>query len=91
MSIGGTLLIILCYVFPSFWGVFIEIEVVILGISIYSARKGTTNLAKDFFRQKGIFYTVIGIVVIGFGIAYKYADIQAKFSIAKFFMIYCFQ
>lgn len=90
LTICGTILIILCYVLPDFWGVFSGIEIIILGISLYSARKGTINLAVDFFREKGIFYIFLGGVVICFGAEYALINnsLMLKFTLAVFFIIY---
>lgn len=90
MTICGSVLIILCYIFPDFWGVFSGIEIVILGISLYSARKDTVSLAVDFFRGKGLFYIVLGMVVIGFGIEYACVSdsLMLKYTLAVFFIIY---
>ena len=90
LIICGTILIILCYVLPDYWGVFSGIEIVILGMSLYSARKGTVGLAVDFFRDKGIFYVVLGLVVIGFGIEYAYISdsLMLKYTLDIFFIIY---
>lgn len=90
LSICGTILIISCFAFPSFWGVFSGIEIVILGLSLYGARKDTVNLAVDFFREKGMFYFILGIVVILFGTEYAFINdsLMLKCTLAVFFIIY---
>lgn len=90
LSICGTILIISCFAFPNFWGVFSGIEIVILGMSLYGARKDTVNLAIDFFREKGIFYMILGGVVICFGTEYAFINnsFMLKCTLAVFFIIY---
>lgn len=90
LSIWGIILMLLCFVFPDYWGVFAGIEVVILGVSLYSIHKITINLAVDFFKEKGVFYIFLGMVVIAFGVLYAYSadSIQVRFILSFFFFVY---
>lgn len=89
VSIFGTALIILCYVFPDYWGIFSGIEIAILGGSLFSIRKITSNLAIAFFREKGIFYIVLGVVVVIFGGVYCFCtNRELRITLSLFYLFY---
>lgn len=89
LSFGGSVLIVLCYFFPDFWGVFSGIEIVILGFSLFAINRITINMAVSFFKGKGALYVVLGIMVIGFGFVYAYVkDVKIRSALAVAFIVY---
>ncbi len=90
VTICGTILVVLCYVFPDYWGVFLGFEIVILGYSLYQLRKITVNMAVGYFREKGLFYIGLGVVVIAFGGIYVFykSNLELRLTLDFFFLVY---
>lgn len=70
VSIIGIVCVILCFVFPSCWGIFLGLEVFVIGVSLFCLRKTTIDNAKNNFVSKGFLYMFLGICIIILGIVY---------------------
>lgn len=70
LIIFGFLLVELCFFYPNLWGVFLGIEVVVLGICLLFTCRNVTNVAKNFLKIKSKAYISYGIIIVLFGFIY---------------------
>lgn len=91
LSICGVILIISCYLLMDFWGVFIGLEIVILGVSLFAVGGTTVGMARSFFKNKGILYIVLGVFVIAIAVIYVFNDnLGLRVCLSVFFVFYAF-
>lgn len=90
VTIFGTIFVVLCYALPNYWGILLGSEIVVLGLSLFGIRKITVNFAVNYFRSKGIFYIVLGCIVVFFGSLYAVNIVNnvLRMTLATFFLVY---
>ena len=101
----GYILCLCCYVFPGMWGIFLGIEVIIIGLimsripSHLSVELKKSNWEHNYdkrnneaydFSSKGIQYVLMGAVVLFMGILYRVFIRGNLFFMICFLCLYCF-
>lgn len=85
MLITGAVIVPLCYIYPNLYGIFMGIEVVIIGATQFCINFKTVYEAKEHFTHTGILYIVFGITIIVFGFLYIF---YPNISFHLFFITY---
>ena len=83
--IWGAVSVILCYLFPSLFGIFLGSTLLLFGCLQYELNNKTVYVVKESFKTKGKFYIGFGFLVISFGIFYL---ISPHYVYPLFFIIY---
>lgn len=68
---GGSIVIILSYIFLDAWGIFMGFEIILLAISIFiSFNKKTYGVANKAFRKDTMIFLFIGLAVTALGVIF---------------------
>lgn len=85
VALIGSISVVLCFIIPKIWGISLGIEVVTLGITLFFLKNKTVNMAQKEFARRGLFYVVLGILIISLGIGYA---IHPSLLYHVFFIMY---
>lgn len=86
----GVILIVLCPLFPKFWGIFIGCELMTLGFSLAVLRNKTIGTAKIDFTKRGRLYASLGLIIVLLGLLYLYNLIPYYVIYHCMFILYTF-
>lgn len=85
MLLLGAVTLPLCYIFPNYYGIFMGITVLSMGITQYIISFTTVYEARNHFYHTGRLYAFFGVIIISFGLIY---NISPHYSFHLFFIIY---
>lgn len=85
--IGVSLCTIICSM-PDLWGILLGIEVFSVGVAVFGVQCYCRIEEKPYFRQKGIMFSIIGIVIIAGGVFLLYQGIDSYYFLDFMIIFY---